>query len=46
MKPDYQKAFNLAEELKKEIPRPEVIFSDTIFRADFAKWFFDYLDEK
>lgn len=46
MKPDYQKAFNMAEDLKKDVPRPGVIFSDAIFRADFAKWLFNYLDEK
>ncbi|MDO8451959.1 MAG: hypothetical protein Q7S76_03760 [bacterium] len=46
MKEDYQKAFNLAEDLKKDATRTGILFSDAIFRADFARWLFDYLDEK
>ena len=46
MKADYQKAFNIAEDLKKDVPRTGVLFSDAIFRADFARWLFDYLDER
>jgi hypothetical protein len=46
MKADYQKAFNISEDLKKDVSREGVIFHDAIFRSDFAKWLFDYLDNK
>jgi len=46
MKADYQKAFNLAEDLKKDSARPGVVFNDAIFRKDFSSWLYDYLDGK